>query len=538
MVFIVFSSGFSDVSSNSSRHFVNLVRWVEYPANRLFKKVWFNVNNNPLDEYTDVCSCMYQKFCVPVNKEHGYNKMAGQEVPHDAWSNCKNVNVIQSDTGAIAAQNWVTGIKDATGLSTAILTTQQGDGCDENNEKYIAGDVDLLESLPVGDPIIARYLQKVVDGPQTPKEVQPALEIMHRLQFWFNEDVRLAVPSVSIPYGQRFIHMELAPVEDMALQEPGLFVEHIKTSCGLLPLSDAASTEAFAFGPTIQSATAHSVARTECEFYPYLQNLTNDTLLITCMELYINNIFVNPEIHDIYIRRIGFTLIRVHRYACISCNEDHCGEKLISQLKWPIEYLFIGMRPRWNTNHNNRWMWRDWHRMSKVDTGIFPDAGDEVDMFSAYEFDPSVNVTAAAPTAVGTNVHQGVHALRLSKKEVQKSHYAVETQTVDTMNVTAHGITLYDYFGTQFYNSYIPYQYGGYNIRTPTDPGVLMVTFCLFPKTYQPSGHLNISRAREFYIGWTTSYISTTKTAELLVVASAINFLLISDGSAVLRYST
>merc|ERR1711998_63696 len=121
------------------------------------------------------------------------------------------------------------------------------------------------------------------------------------------------------------------------------------------------------------------------------------------MELYINNIFVNPEIHDIYIRRIGFTLIRVHRYMSISVNEESNGEKLISQLKWPIEYLFVGMRPKWNTSHNNRWMWRDWHRMTKVDTGIFPDAGSEVDMFSTTAFDPSPDVSAsgAAPLNIG-----------------------------------------------------------------------------------------------------------------------------------------
>lgn len=529
-------AGFSDVTQSAARAFVNLVRWVEYPANRLFKKVWFNVNNNPLDEYNDVASVMYQKFCVPVNKEVGYNRMTGQEVPHDAWSGVKNVNVLQSDNGATAAQNWVTNVKTATGLGSAILSTQQGDAVDENGQNWGAGDVDALQHLPVGDPIIARYLQKVVDGPQTPKEVQPALEIMHRLRFWFNEDVRLAVPSVSIPYGQRFIHMELAPVEDMALQEPGLFVEHIKTSCGLLPVGDASTSESYAFGPTVASASAKSVARSESSFYPYLQNLTNDTLLITNMELYINNIFVNPEIHDIYIRRIGFTLIRVHRIANISVNEEGQGEKLISQLKWPIEYLFVGMRPRWNTSHNNRWMWRDWHRMTKVDTGIFPDAGHSLDMFSAYDYDPTKNLANGdTPT---TATFQGKHVLHLQKLEVQKSTFAVETNTVDTLNVTAHGITLYDYFSNMFYNNYIPYQYGGYNIKTPADPGALMITFCLFPKTYQPSGHLNVSRAREFYIGWTTSYVNAARTAELLVVASAINFLLISDGSAVLRYST
>jgi len=60
----------------------------------------------------------------------------------------------------------------------------------------------------------------------------------------------------------------------------------------------------------------------------------------------------------------------------------------------------------------------------------------------------------------------------------------------------------------------------------------------LFPRSYQPSGHLNISRARETYLKWNSTYISSTSPVDFIIVAVAINFLLITDGSAVLRYST
>ena len=66
-----------------------------------------------------------------------------------------------------------------------------------------------------------------------------------------------------------------------------------------------------------------------------------------------------------------------------------------------------------------------------------------------------------------------------------------------------------------------------------------MITFCLYPGSYQPSGHVNVSRAREFYLQyWSEGAVSSEDPADLIIVASAINFLLISDGSAVLRYST
>ena len=50
---------------------------------------------------------------------------------------------------------------------------------------------------------------------------------------------------------------------------------------------------------------------------------------------------------------------------------------------------------------------------------------------------------------------------------------------------------------------------------------------------YQPSGHINISRSREFYLKYVSdpSVINSTTRGILIIVASAINFLLISDGS-------
>jgi hypothetical protein len=111
--------------------------------------------------------------------------------------------------------------------------------------------------------------------------------------------------------------------------------------------------------------------------------------------------------------------------------------------------------------------------------------------------------------------------------------------TVNKLSVTAHGIDIYKEMPGTFFHSYTPYTYGGHNVAAPEDPGLHMITFCLYPGSYQPSGHVNTSRAREFYLRyWSDGAVSSSDPADLIVVASAINFLLISDGSAVLRYST
>lgn len=127
--------------------------------------------------------------------------------------------------------------------------------------------------------------------------------------------------------------------------------------------------------------------------------------------------------------------------------------------------------------------------------------------------------------------------------------------TMSQINIKAHGIDLYQYLPYQFYATYLPYTFGGPNINTPVDKGCHLINFALFPGTYQPSGHVNISRAREFFFNYQSNVIgsnavvapsvvnqptpSTNSNSGLLyLLASAINFLLISDGGAVLRYST
>ena len=68
--------------------------------------------------------------------------------------------------------------------------------------------------------------------------------------------------------------------------------------------------------------------------------------------------------------------------------------------------------------------------------------------------------------------------------------------------------------------------------------GAYMVTFNFYPGTYQPSGYINLSNTREFFFIYNSSIISKTNTANLVVYAVCLNFLLIAAGTAVLRYNT
>lgn len=211
-------------------------------------------------------------------------------------------------------------------------------------------------------------------------------------------------------------------------------------------------------------------------------------------------------------------------------------EVLLSQLKWPVETMYCGLRPRINTQTpvwtegaintpvtgTNPNAWRDWHNMAYLQDHTCDDIAEASSLLPTNNADPTaITVTAA--------LSQNSQSLE------NRFTYTNTVKTLKTVKILAHGINIYADYNAEFFSDYLPYQYGGYNIVTPEDKGAIMVNFCLYPGTYQPSGHLNISRAREFYFNYTSDWVSETQPAELLVLAIAINFLIISDGSAVLR---
>lgn len=561
----------------------NLVRYSEYPGNRLFSRVKFDVNGNPLDEYNDIVAIMLQKFTVTPNKQVGYDRLVGQEIPHEGYGpiNCCPVfdaNAANTPAGISAVESTqaspITALfpagpqvpSNACGPSASGSQAPMGAYAAAATGVYgqMAPQIFALNQLSASSPAQGaaatllpldynRQKLQFVDGPQTPKPIQPPLEIWNKLRFWFNDDVRLSIASVSIPFGQRFISIDLAPQAYLVHEFPGLFLETIIDVPGFVVTSNTAPVNAaLPIGTVTQSAQRIK------SYTPVFQAGNIGDVNIERMELYVNNIFVNPEIHDIFIKRIGFSLIRVYRYHIQRVNQSGSDEKLLSQLKWPVEYMMVGLRPTWNitpvTNSSgfvtggNVNVWRDWHRLTKmVDVDC-----DQRQLAELTQFAFSggyTTVTAPGGTAsvlsglsngvdingsAGSNTLQGalsgvaaaaptidssVAWASSNIGEVVHTSYALPVQTVDTLTLTAHGITIFDTFNAEFFNAYMPFNYGGPALMTPYDEGALFVNFALFPRSYQPSGHLNISRARETYLKWTTSYISSNTPADLLVVA-------------------
>lgn len=390
---------------------VVLYRQCEYPGERLFEETRFEVNSNLLDSYNNEAYVLHRQFSVPQDKMVAWKRCMGQEIGAEA----------------------TTAVPD-TEVSTA--------------------------------PVTAHLRTEVYDGFQTPKTAHADLNLWIPLLFWFNQDPRLAFPSVAVPYGQRFITFHLT-------QASNLYWAFI---------NPAASTALTA--PTLS------------------------TPQISTFDLYINNLFLLPEVHDIFIDRVAFTLVRVHRRQVQNCNKSADRIHLV-QLKWPVTDIKFGFQLVENLaspTSNDTLLsqasvvssnMENWHRYSKVTDS---------------------KLAAAAVNGAASKLNVKFEASHIVKLRLQ-----------------AHGVDLFGEFPSQFFNNYIPYKYGGYGLSAPTDPGLYFYSFALHPTIYQPSGHFNCSRARELYLEYTSSEIDSSNPANFVVQATALNFLLVSEGSASLK---
>ncbi len=395
---------------------VPLYRYCDYPGERIFDRVAFEVNSNPIDRYTSESYVLHRQFHVPQDKLTAWKRCMGQEIPRTA-------------TPQWAAQT--------------------------------------------GAPVGKRLVQSVYNGFQTYRDATAPedLVLWVPLLFWFNQDVRLAFPSVSVPYGQRFIKFTLTQFEN-------IFRAIVN------PASESTTTAAAPSVPVPQIST---------------------------FDLYINNLFVIPEVHDIFIDRVAFMLVRVHCQATQSLNKDS-DNILLQQLKWPVETIAFGFQPKENRAHNATL------KTLGADTSL-AHAAHSGDMESWHVFG---EVSATATSAVQGAAGEGLFITSVD------AH-------IQTLKLTAHSVDLFSQFPAQFFNAYIPYKFGGAAITAPTDPGLYLYSFSLFPGQHQPSGHFNTSRSRELYLEYTSTYIASDAPAQFFLEARAINFLLISEGSCSLR---
>ena len=470
------------------------VRYVSLLGHRLISKVEFSINGNPLDNYTTDNYNAFYEFYVPPAKRVGWLRNIGQEIPYTAF----------------------------------------------------------LSADPVNDTI--REYRKFGDGNQTYKPSHDTVELWIPLLFWFRE-IHNSLPNGAIQFGQTDISVTFSKVSDIV-------------------------------------AYSSLNVSNKTDEYPEV-NYKAPT--ISLCELYMNNIFMNPEVSNIFIKHFGFSLIRVHNRQIKTLTIENLDLKL-NELKWPTECLYVAFRPKINYTYSQYWQKNCILVPKEVQVPVVAQNADliiylkisdsskkTITILSATDINGNVDlplstipdyyndyyleINGDSPNYNYTDIEYNKYYItsydlvtniftvstdwrvpitlnmnfKLYKPQivVNVATYCKEIPVINTMEIKAHGVVIFSETSESFFNSYLPYRYGE-SMNTPEDRGWYMINFNFFPGNHQPSGHINLSRTREFYINYkcASNAISKDNPVDLIILADSINFLLISNGSAALRYST
>lgn len=453
----------------------NYVRFCEYPGVRLFSETRFEVAAAVLDKYSSLAAITVAKKAIQPNKINAWKKLVGQEVALESYS----------DLVGFAAQN---GYSGPMGTGDITSNTSSPD--------------------PVNAPLSAcsyRVTKQYLNGLQTPQAGFTGIQLWTPLWFWFNTDVHLAIPSAAIPFNNRFIKFNLARKDEILYVAPGNLFYRVD-------VEDVTLTTNTPAGVLTQ---INNIATRRVPYLASNSIVTGGEL--SEVALYINNLFIDPDVHEMYIRRIGFSMIRVYLEQENEINTAR-NDILMQLFKYPVEFFFVGGLPKSNTTSANSW--RDWHRFQAITT----DQVDQVANITSYNWDAATVYSAALPWNL--------------QRQVATDNVLFTVPTISALKVYVSGVDLYQEEPNMFFQNYLTYNFGCDTVNTVVDDGILMVNFSLFPWIYQPSGHFNVSRTNQFYVTVFSNYANTSgnlMTAKF--IAKAINFLLIADGSCVLRYT-
>jgi hypothetical protein len=311
------------------------------------------------------------------------------------------------------------------------------------------------------------------DGLQTPKRRQDEFDLFIPLQFWFCKDVSHALVTdiYNTTASQRTITCEFAPLTDLVQASRKIY-------------------------------GVYGLDRFEPVELPF-------TMLDVQASLYVNNLFVNPEVYHVFASRTDFSLIRVHKHQ-VKQLQSAQDRILLNEFKFPVDYFMLGIRNRQLVNDFDRWWLMGTPKIRTNETSIF---GTTVSM---HDDNPTYS-----------------------------TQYAIESTSledvVDSLGVAARGIDLMVCMPSLFYNAYLPLRYPESSVVvSPMDNGAFLINFSLYPGKFNPSGYFNISTCRDSYINYKLKDFYSSITGgefEMVISMIALNFLFHKDDHLSLFYS-
>jgi hypothetical protein len=314
---------------------------------------------------------------------------------------------------------------------------------------------------------------KYKDGLQTLKQYHPPTDLWIPLDFSFCKDVGDVLFNDLIPNTERKILVTIAPLNMMV----GAFNNVTSADSSTVP-------------------SAITLPITQVDF---------------SAELYVNNLYVENYIADIYEAHTDFTLFRCHKLQIKSLDKSS-DSVLLNQLKFPVEHMRIGFRSTDNKNDLDLWC-----------------------MFGKAKSYTSAN--AIRVPIITYNTDPAILAAQILHRQ-GKNVDNLDT-VVDRFNIIAQTLTLFPDAPSTFYSQYLPQRYfDKTSLVSSKDKSAYNVPFDIYPGQTNPNGYFNLSTAREFYLTYVNATsITPTTPVEVVVDAKCLNFIVRKGDSFTLKYT-
>lgn len=525
-----------------------LIRWCDYPGERLLEEVTFEVNGAVIDSYTSDMVTMERQFETKLNKRKQYNTLVGQENIEKCWLSRNNVK-------------------------------HNADGALNN-----------------------RFQIEVANGLQTPKWNQKLkIQLWIPLLFWFNKDFKQPLISVAMPNCQRLMIFKTCNPRKLLglVPNPGdAYVEN-ESSSHESYMERVKASGRINFNYANLKITNTQLYINNLFFHPEIHTIYLSQIAFNLVYVHTKQIFnVNNEITEVKLNQLQWPTVSI--YCGIKLDHYHQGNNeamfkymdlwnkyslcqkremsIADGLVAPDNLIVTSLSTAREVENDPATTYLDVTAAADSEARVCIDklnAGSEI---IAKWYNPTSTrmvsmrgiVKSVTASDDDTYVRVALDGSYLDKSEEtanMQSHGQIilpkrdsdskytnrslnawryeQVPLIDRIRFTVHSIELFDW-GKQFLREYTTWRYGGDNLFMPEDPGLLMINFAMHPGKYQPSGHLNISRARESYLEIKSSTIgkematnkNKTYTGVVYLHGKAINFMLVSDGCASIRYMT
>lgn len=315
-----------------------------------------------------------------------------------------------------------------------------------------------VEAMLIQDPVNDNYREKkwICSGNQTLKSSHSDVDLYIPLLFWFNVNKNEMFLN-NFPFGSVVIRVE------------------IEESTNIMTCLD------------VENDLYHE---------GYITPTINE------FEIYANHIYINNDVRDIFIARLGFTLIRTHIQVNRILNQDNDSISLSADLKYPIEDLIVYARPGIN------------------ETGI-----DSLNLWHKN----SVQIIRNIPVPV---IYNSSGAEQLGINNIS---YYDEKPLFDHINISIDNTSNHGSNTPAFYQSYVPLVSGKHIYSNNNN--VYYMPYNLYPRKYQPSGYVNMTKSRRIYFEYSSSLVGAFMPVNLYVHAHAVNFIVYDGKKCMLNFN-